>query len=51
MSYQELRGGAWCSLRPKWCLHEIYFVSREEGVPLEEIATRTAALTAIENLS
>jgi len=32
-------------------LHEIYYVSREEGVSLDEIIARTAALTAIENLN
>ncbi|MBS7611105.1 PIN domain-containing protein [Candidatus Bathyarchaeota archaeon] len=31
-------------------LHEIYYVSREEGVSTDELITRFAALTAIENL-
>ncbi|MGB9854848.1 MAG: type II toxin-antitoxin system VapC family toxin [Candidatus Bathyarchaeales archaeon] len=32
-------------------LHEIYYVSKEEGVSLDELITRTAALTTIENLT
>jgi predicted nucleic acid-binding protein len=32
------------------CLHELYYVSREEGVSLDEYVRRAAALTAIENL-
>jgi predicted nucleic acid-binding protein len=32
------------------CLHEIYYVSKEEGVSIDELVARTAALTAIENL-
>jgi len=32
-------------------LHEIYYVSKEEGVSMEELIARTAALTAIENLT
>ena len=32
-------------------LHEIYYVSKEEGVPADELIARFAALTAIENLS
>ncbi|MEM1570491.1 MAG: PIN domain-containing protein [Candidatus Bathyarchaeia archaeon] len=31
-------------------LHEIYYVSREEGVSIDELIARFAALTAIENL-
>jgi predicted nucleic acid-binding protein len=31
-------------------LHEIYYVSKEEGVSLDELIARGAALTAIENL-
>jgi predicted nucleic acid-binding protein len=32
-------------------LHEIYYVSKGEGVSKDELITRGAALTAIENLS
>lgn len=32
-------------------LHEIYYVSKEEGVSADEFIARTAALTAIENLA
>jgi len=32
-------------------LHEIYYVSKEEGVSADELIARFAALTAIENLS
>ncbi len=32
-------------------LHEIYYVSKEEGVTTDELITRAAALTAIENLT
>jgi predicted nucleic acid-binding protein len=32
-------------------LHEIYYVSKEEGVSTDELITRGAALTAIRNLS
>ena len=32
-------------------LHEIYYVSREEGVSADEFIARGAALTAIENLT
>src|SRR4030042_5825758 len=32
-------------------LHEIYYVSKEEGVSTDELITRRAALTAIENLT
>jgi len=32
-------------------LHEIYYVSNEEGVSVDELIARTAALTAIENLT
>lgn len=31
-------------------LHEIYYVSKGEGVSTDELITRGAALTAIENL-
>ena len=31
-------------------LHEIYYVSKEEGVSTEELIARAAALTAIQNL-
>ncbi|MEM3104655.1 MAG: PIN domain-containing protein [Candidatus Bathyarchaeia archaeon] len=31
-------------------LHEIYYISREEGVSIDELIARFAALTAIENL-
>jgi len=30
-------------------LHELYYVSMEEGVPLDEYITRVAALTSIDN--
>ncbi|MEM3549528.1 MAG: PIN domain-containing protein [Candidatus Bathyarchaeia archaeon] len=32
-------------------LHEIYYVSKEEGVSVDELIARTAALTAIKNLT
>jgi len=32
-------------------LHEIYYVSKEEGVSTDELLARGAALTAIENLA
>jgi len=32
------------------CLHEIYYVSKEENIPLDEIIARAAALTDLENL-
>lgn len=32
-------------------LHEIYYVSKEEGISSDELITRGAALTAIENLT
>ena len=32
-------------------LHEIYYVSKEEGVSTDELITRGAALTAIKNLT
>jgi predicted nucleic acid-binding protein len=32
-------------------LHEIYYVSKEEGVSIDELIARSAALTAIENLT
>jgi predicted nucleic acid-binding protein len=31
-------------------IHEVYYVSKDEGVSLDEIVARAAALTAIENL-
>jgi len=33
------------------CLHEIYYVSQEEGVSTDELIARGAALTAIDNLT
>lgn len=33
------------------CLHELYYVSMEEGVDLDEVISRFGALTAIENLT
>ncbi len=32
------------------CLHEIYYVSKEEGVSTDELIRRAATLTAIQNL-
>ena len=32
-------------------LHELYYVSKTEGVPLDQYITRAASLTAIPNLS
>lgn len=32
-------------------LHEIYYISKEEGVSADELISRSAALTAIENLT
>ncbi|MEM3406939.1 MAG: hypothetical protein QXY18_00720 [Nitrososphaerota archaeon] len=32
------------------CLHELYYVSKEEGIGLDEYIARVAAITAIENL-
>ncbi|MEM4310802.1 MAG: hypothetical protein QXX95_00225 [Nitrososphaerales archaeon] len=32
------------------CLHELYYVSREEGVSLGEYIARASAITAIKNL-
>jgi predicted nucleic acid-binding protein len=32
-------------------LHELYYVSVEEGVPIDELITRFAALTSISNLT
>ncbi|MGC8936148.1 MAG: type II toxin-antitoxin system VapC family toxin [Candidatus Methanomethylicaceae archaeon] len=32
-------------------LHEMYYVSKEEGLSVDELIARTAALTAIENLT
>jgi len=31
-------------------LHELYYISLEEGVPLDEVISRVAALTMIDNL-
>ena len=36
---------------PRECLHEIYYVSKEEGVSIDELIRRAATLTAIQNLS
>jgi predicted nucleic acid-binding protein len=33
------------------CLHEIYYVSKEEGVSTDELINRAATLTAIQNLT
>ena len=33
------------------CLHEICYVSREEGVSTDELINRAAALTAIQNVT
>jgi len=33
------------------CLHEIYYVSKEEGVSMDELINRAAALTAVQNLT
>jgi predicted nucleic acid-binding protein len=35
---------------PRECLHEIYYVSKEEGVSTDELINRAATLTAIQNL-
>lgn len=32
------------------CIHELYYVSTEEGVDIEEVISRIGALTAIDNL-
>ncbi|MBS7659007.1 PIN domain-containing protein [Candidatus Bathyarchaeota archaeon] len=32
------------------CLHELYYVSKEEGISLDEYIFRAATITAIENL-
>ncbi|MEM3130747.1 MAG: PIN domain-containing protein, partial [Nitrososphaerota archaeon] len=32
------------------CLHELYYISKEEGVSLDEYIARAASITAIENL-
>ncbi|MGD6806181.1 MAG: type II toxin-antitoxin system VapC family toxin [Candidatus Bathyarchaeia archaeon] len=32
------------------CLHELYYVSKEEGVSTDELISRSAAVTAIKNL-
>ena len=36
---------------PRECLHEIYYVSKEEGVSMDELINRAATLTAIQNLT
>jgi predicted nucleic acid-binding protein len=36
---------------PRECLHEIYYVSKEEGVSTDELINRAATLTAIQNLT
>jgi len=41
--------GAVCASRE--ALHEIYYVSKEEGVSIDEYISRAAALTAIKNLT
>ena len=41
--------GTVCASRES--LHEIYYVSKEEGVSADELIARGAALTAIENLT
>ena len=41
--------GTVCASRE--ALHEIYYVSKEEGVSIDEYISRAAALTAIENLT
>lgn len=33
------------------CMHELYYVSTEEGVGLDEVISRIGALTAIDNLT
>ncbi|MCL5876716.1 MAG: PIN domain-containing protein [Candidatus Bathyarchaeota archaeon] len=33
------------------CLHELYYVSKTEGVSIDELITRSAAVTAIPNLT
>ncbi len=38
-------------LASRECLHELYYVSMEEGVDLDEVISRFGALTAIDNLS
>ena len=38
-------------LVPRECLHEIYYVSKEEGVSTDELINRAATLTAIQNLT
>jgi predicted nucleic acid-binding protein len=35
---------------PRECLHEIYYVSKEEGISMDELINRAATLTAIQNL-
>jgi predicted nucleic acid-binding protein len=32
------------------CLHELYYISKEEGISLDDYISRAAAITAIENL-
>lgn len=36
---------------PRECLHEIYYVSKEEGISMDELIKRAAILTAIQNLA
>jgi len=36
---------------PRECLHELYYVSKEEGVSTDELIGRAATLTAIQNLT
>ena len=40
-----------CVYASRESLHEIYYVSKEEGVSTDELIARAAALTAIDNLT
>lgn len=44
------RGGLGIVYASREVLHELYYVSIEEGVTVDEFLTRAAALTAIKNL-
>jgi predicted nucleic acid-binding protein len=47
----RIRGGEFCTVyASRESLHEIYYVSKEEGISLDEIIARVAALTSIETL-
>jgi predicted nucleic acid-binding protein len=35
---------------PRECLHELFYVSKEEGVSMDELINRASTLTAIQNL-